>query len=65
MFERFFTGDDVSGSGLGLSIARELALHMDGKIAVMASKGFNAFTLDLPPAEGVRPSPSELAEART
>jgi two-component system OmpR family sensor kinase len=65
MFERFYTGDEVSGSGLGLSIARELAQHMDGTILVMASKGFNAFTLDLPPAPSVVSSSSELAEAGT
>ncbi len=50
MFERFYTGDSVSGSGLGLAIARELAQRMEGRIAVTSSKGFNAFTLDLPPA---------------
>ncbi len=48
MFERFFTGDSVSGSGLGLAIGRELAQRMGGRIAVTSSKGFNAFTLDLP-----------------
>ena len=60
MFERFFTGDSVSGSGLGLAIGRELAQRMGGRIAVTSSKGFTAFTLDLPPsrvpaAEGVAP----------
>ena len=65
MFERFYTGDEVSGSGLGLSIARELAQHMGGGITVMASKGFNAFTLDLPPASPTSPAAPELAEAGT
>ena len=55
MFERFYTGDSVSGSGLGLAIGRELAQRMGGRIAVTSSKGFNAFTLDLPPA----PAPAE------
>ncbi len=60
MFERFFTGDSVSGSGLGLAIGRELAQRMGGRIAVTSSKGFTAFTLDLPPSpvpvtEGVVP----------
>ena len=32
IFERFYTGDEVSGSGLGLAIARELALRMDGSL---------------------------------
>ena len=50
MFDRFYTGDSVSGSGLGLAIARELAQRMGGTIAVTSSKGFTAFTLDLPPA---------------
>lgn len=65
MFERFFTGDEVSGSGLGLSIARELAQHMEGGISVVASKGFNAFTLSLPPAAPALAEPAELAEAGT
>ena len=65
MFERFYTGDEVSGSGLGLSIAKELAQHMGGGISVMASKGFNAFTLDLPPASPTSPAAPELAEAGT
>ena len=50
MFDRFYTGDSVSGSGLGLSIAREIAQRMDGAIAVTSTKGFTAFTLDLPQA---------------
>ncbi len=50
MFERFYTGDSVSGSGLGLAIGRELAQRMGGRIAVTSSKGFTAFTLDLPPS---------------
>ena len=55
MFERFFTGDSVSGSGLGLAIGRELAQRMGGRIAVTSSKGFNAFTLDLPPSTAAPP----------
>jgi signal transduction histidine kinase len=50
MFERFYTGDAVSGSGLGLAIARELAQRMGGTVAATSSKGFTAFTLDLPRA---------------
>ena len=66
MFERFFTGDEVSGSGLGLSIARELAQHMSGGLSVIASKGFNAFTLDLPPGQAApQPRTPDLAEAGT
>ena len=32
VFERFYTGDEVSGSGLGLAIARELAVRMGGSL---------------------------------
>jgi signal transduction histidine kinase len=56
MFDRFFTGDSVSGSGLGLAIARELALRMGGGIAVTSTKGFTAFTLDLPQAAPLAPA---------
>jgi signal transduction histidine kinase len=56
MFDRFFTGDSVSGSGLGLAIARELAQRMGGGIAVTSTKGFTAFTLDLPQAAPVVPA---------
>jgi two-component system OmpR family sensor kinase len=58
MFDRFFTGDSVSGSGLGLAIARELALRMGGGIAVTSTKGFTAFTLDLPQAAALAPTPA-------
>jgi len=50
IFERFYTADSAGGSGLGLSIASELAQRMDGRIAISSSKRFTAFTLDLPPA---------------
>jgi signal transduction histidine kinase len=61
MFDRFFTGDSVSGSGLGLAIARELAQRMGGRIAVTSTKGFTAFTLDLPP--GPTPGPAMATAA--
>jgi len=48
IFERFYTEDSVSGSGLGLAIARELSQRMGGRLTVTSSKGFTAFTLDLP-----------------
>jgi signal transduction histidine kinase len=51
VFERFYTGDSATGSGLGLAIARELATRMDGRLGVTSSKGFTAFTLELPLAE--------------
>lgn len=50
IFERFYTADASGGSGLGLAIARELAQRMEGRIAISSSRGFTAFTLDLPPA---------------
>ncbi|HET8593030.1 MAG TPA: sensor histidine kinase, partial [Solirubrobacterales bacterium] len=59
MFDRFYTGDSAGGSGLGLAIARELAQRMGGRIAFTSSKGFTAFTLDLPPA----PVPATAASA--
>jgi len=48
VFERFYTGDDVSGSGLGLAIARELALRMDGSLDVRSRRGRTEFELRLP-----------------
>ena len=53
VFERFYTGDDVSGSGLGLAIARELALRMDGSLDVRSRRGRTEFELRLP-ATGAR-----------
>lgn len=55
VFERFYTADSVSGSGLGLSIARELALRMDGNLSLAASRrGRTTFELALPLAGAVR-----------
>jgi two-component system, OmpR family, sensor kinase len=53
VFERFYTGDDVSGSGLGLAIARELALRMDGSLALRSRRGRTEFELRLPAAREV------------
>ncbi len=51
-FERFFTGDEVSGSGLGLSIARDLARLMGGSLELSARPGHTEFTLSLPAPAG-------------
>lgn len=51
MFDRFYTADDSGGSGLGLSIARSLAMRMNGQLSVVAKRGSSAFTLDLPSAQ--------------
>jgi len=48
IFERFWTGDQAGGSGLGLPIARQLAERMKGRLDVSARKGHTAFTLTLP-----------------
>jgi signal transduction histidine kinase len=48
VFERFYTGDDVSGSGLGLAIARELALRMGGTVELRSRRGRTEFELRLP-----------------
>ena len=50
VFERFYTGDEVSGSGLGLAIARELALRMDGSLGLRSRRGRTEFELRLPSA---------------
>jgi two-component system, OmpR family, sensor kinase len=48
IFERFHTGAPGRGSGLGLAVARELALRMHGRLDVASKAGFTAFTLELP-----------------
>ncbi|HYH61119.1 MAG TPA: HAMP domain-containing sensor histidine kinase [Solirubrobacterales bacterium] len=53
VFERFYTGDEVSGSGLGLSIARDLARVMGGRLDLSARPGHTEFTLRLPAADRV------------
>ena len=54
VFERFFTGDEVSGSGLGLAIARELARRMAGELELNSRRGRTEFVLRLPAAPGTR-----------
>ena len=50
VFDRFYTGDRVSGSGLGLSIARDLAQVMNGELGLASHHGRTEFTLRLPTA---------------
>jgi signal transduction histidine kinase len=54
VFERFYTGDEVSGSGLGLAIGRELALRMGGSLALRVRRGRTEFELRLPSAAAAR-----------
>jgi len=48
IFEPFVTSDDAQGSGLGLTIARELAERMDGTLGVESMPGNTTFTFELP-----------------
>jgi signal transduction histidine kinase len=48
VFEPFYTSDDAQGSGLGLTIARELAERMTGRLDVHSSPGTTTFALNLP-----------------
>jgi signal transduction histidine kinase len=48
IFEPFYTGDDVQGSGLGLTIASELAERMAGRLSVRSTPGDTIFTLEIP-----------------
>ncbi len=58
-FDRFFTGDETSGTGIGLAIAQELAVRMNGSLELDSSPGRTDFTLALPPASAVtRSAPS-------
>ena len=48
IFEPFYTADDAPGSGLGLTIASELAERMDGRLSVSSTPGQTVFTLEIP-----------------
>jgi PAS domain S-box-containing protein len=73
VFERFYRVEDsmtmrTSGSGLGLYIARELALAMGGSLTVRSQPGIGStFTLRLPRTEAAAQtsSPHAPAFART
>ena len=61
VFERFYRGDGSAafGSGIGLTIARELAQRMGGTIELRSQPGDTTFTLVLPRAP--TPFPRENA----
>ena len=48
IFEPFYTSDDAQGSGLGLTIARELAERMTGHLDVHTTSAGTTFALRLP-----------------
>ncbi|MCM1188452.1 MAG: HAMP domain-containing histidine kinase [bacterium] len=57
IFERLYKCDEArseEGSGLGLSIAKELVLSMNGKINVTSSVQETAFTVDFPKSPDCR-----------
>jgi signal transduction histidine kinase len=63
IFERFYRieGGQASGSGLGLTIARELAERMDGTLEVRSRPGENVFVLRLPLAATPARAPEVVA----
>ncbi len=50
IFEPFYTADDAQGSGLGLTIASELAERMSGRLQVRSEPGETTFTFEIPMA---------------
>jgi two-component system OmpR family sensor kinase len=51
VFEPFYSADGARGAGLGLAIARELAVHMNAQLEIASAPGNTTFTLILPPSE--------------
>jgi signal transduction histidine kinase len=51
VFEPFYSADGARGAGLGLAIARELAVHMNAQLDTVSVPGATTFTLTLPPSE--------------
>lgn len=50
VFEPFYSADGARGAGLGLAIARELAMHMSSQLEIASAPGVTTFTLTLPPS---------------
>jgi two-component system, OmpR family, sensor kinase len=48
VFEPFYSADGTRGAGLGLAIARELALQMAARLEVQSAPGDTTFTFVLP-----------------
>ncbi len=48
IFEPYSTADGAKGSGLGLTIASELAERMQGRLTVFSKTGQTVFTLEIP-----------------
>ena len=48
VFEPFYSADGARGAGLGLAIARELAMHMNARLEIESAPGDTTFTLILP-----------------
>ena len=48
VFEPFYTSDGTRGSGLGLTIARDLAGRLGGELLVESRPGRTTFTLEIP-----------------
>ena len=48
IFEPFYTSDGTRGSGLGLTIARDLAERMGGELTLSSRPGNTTFALRIP-----------------
>jgi signal transduction histidine kinase len=51
VFEPFYSADGARGAGLGLAIARELAVHMNARLEIASAPGDTTFTLILAAVE--------------